>query len=214
MYDVPTHLRTVEILKAAIANGHESIKVPDLKGAIQYAFAALPEYCSHTVHGPKQLIAVLTYYRSGPNARMLNVYQEREEHITSSAEILEALKPVDGPQERNREPIPPTGTAELDRIINPIEPVATQHMVDLTPNITVDQAKRMEDALNRRHAAGEELVRLFKELLHTGLSGHLKRHNLQESLAVLDQMQDARKEYDEHNRTFTDAVFEKRPVRI
>jgi hypothetical protein len=229
MYDVPTHLKTVEMLKAAIAAKQEYVFVADLHSAARYAFAALENFHSYAIRDiePKKpepgKVYMLLTIADGMGIRKIRVYQ-RDNAFLDAQKACEA-RPRPGPDLFDRtdeildhlkprsELNPVTSGAEIVAALNPIEPVATKHMVDITPNITVDQAKRIEDALNRRHAAGEELVRQFRDLLATGIRGRLDRMD-SESLTELDTMIDTLKEWDEHNRAFTDAVFEKRPARI
>lgn len=178
-YDVPTHIKTVEILKTALAAKKDYVYVPDLDGAVRFAFTALESFKAY-VHRREN--GVNFSWLTIQDGTKVKVYQEdpQAEHFH---DLLASAEP---------------------------KPKDT---FDITPNISADQAKRIESALNQRQAAGEDLVRQFRDLLTTGITGSLKRLNHQESLIAIDEMTQTLASWDEHNKAFEAAVFEKRPAR-
>jgi hypothetical protein len=217
MYDVPTHLKTVEMLKAAIAAKQEYVFVADLHSAARYAFAALENFHSYVIRDiePKKpepgKVYMLLTIADGMGIRKIRVYQ-RDNAFLDAQKACE-VRPRPGPDLFDR-------TDEiLDHLkprneLKPVEPVATKHMVDITPNITVDQAKRMEDALNRRTSAAEEMVHEVKRLFKEGGSTERLSRHVPECGNIFHELARLLLEYQQHDKTFTDAVFEKRPARI
>lgn len=75
-YDVPTHLKTVEILKEAIAERRAFVHVPNLHEGARFAFPALESFHSYITRKDDMAPYMLLTVSIGTEIHKIKVYQE------------------------------------------------------------------------------------------------------------------------------------------